>query len=431
MQKLFDNIFDFVKKFKLNKDLAYMLSPFHFDRKNALIEYDGVYLILKDAKLYSIGEISNISDIASFIYKHNLIIETFDSSAKNIILELEKLYNFKIEDNKILETNIKKAIFSGGCFWCMAHPYYDFKGVKEVISGYTGGNSLNPTYLETKHGNGHRESVMIIYDSNVISYESLLKLYFESINPFEKDGQFIDKGHSYSTCVYYKNEEEKNIFNKYKSYIEKLYNMPVYVALEEENIFYEAEIEHQNFEFKNRKRFEEEEKISKRESYDFIKFDNIKIESLNEDELSSLKTNMSPIWFETYNLIIPEKQINFLLDKYFNLKNIYSYINDGYKYCKIVLNNTVLGYLVYKDNPNYVYLDKLYLYSEYRGFNIPKHVYDYLFSYKKNIRLNVNKANTRAYKNYIKNGFRIIKEETIDLGDNMINNDLVLEKDFE
>ena len=107
--------------------------------------------------------------------------------------------------------NIKEAYFAGGCFWCMEEFFEKVKGVEEVISGYSGGDTANPTYKEVTYGNtGHFEAAKIIYDENVISYKKLLNLYWQNIDPFDKAGQFCDKGSSYRSVAFYKNEIEKD-----------------------------------------------------------------------------------------------------------------------------------------------------------------------------------------------------------------------------
>ena len=117
----------------------------------------------------------------------------------------------------------KVAMFAGGCFWCISKPYYECDGVISVYSGYAGGDEVNPTYSDVKSGKtSHRETIKIIYDSNVISYSELLDIYFESINPFDGEGQFIDRGFNYTCAIFTYDIEEINIIGqsfKYYFYI--------------------------------------------------------------------------------------------------------------------------------------------------------------------------------------------------------------------
>jgi len=101
----------------------------------------------------------------------------------------------------------EKAVLAGGCFWCMESDFEKLPGVEEVVSGFTGGTLANPTY----NGNheGHYEAVEITYDPNKVSYKDLLDYYWVSIDPFDAQGQFCDKGHSYLSAIFVRNEKER------------------------------------------------------------------------------------------------------------------------------------------------------------------------------------------------------------------------------
>ena len=97
----------------------------------------------------------------------------------------------------------EKAYFAGGCFWCVEESFEKLKGVEQVISGYSGGTTENPTYKEVTYGNtGHFEVVEIIYNKEIISYEELLNNFWINIDPFDAYGQFCDKGYSYRSVSY-------------------------------------------------------------------------------------------------------------------------------------------------------------------------------------------------------------------------------------
>ena len=111
--------------------------------------------------------------------------------------------------------SLSKAYFAGGCFWCMEESFEQLKGVNEVISGYSGGITANPTYREVTYGDtGHFEVVEIIYDKEIISYEELLKNFWINIDPFDAYGQFCDKGYSYRSVAFYQNEKQKKLIEK-------------------------------------------------------------------------------------------------------------------------------------------------------------------------------------------------------------------------
>ena len=141
-----------------------------------------------------------------------------------------------------------KAYFAGGCFWCVEESFEKLNGVIEVISGYSGGTTENPTYKEVTYGNtGHFEVVEIIYNKNIISFEELLKNYWINIDPFDAYGQFCDKGYSYRSVAFYQNDKEKKLIERDVKNLEKKFNKKVVTYLREFKKIYKAENRHQNF----------------------------------------------------------------------------------------------------------------------------------------------------------------------------------------
>lgn len=102
-----------------------------------------------------------------------------------------------------------KAVFAGGCFWCMEADFEKLQGVSDVISGFTGGKIKNPTYQGNHQG--HYEAVEVTYDSKVISYQDLLDYYWVNVDPFDAKGQFCDKGSSYLSAIFVAHDEEKQL----------------------------------------------------------------------------------------------------------------------------------------------------------------------------------------------------------------------------
>ena len=150
--------------------------------------------------------------------------------------------------NPVYAVEKDKAYFAGGCFWCMEESFEKLKGVKEVISGYSGGTTENPTYKEVTYGNtGHFEVVEIIYDKKIISFEGLLKNFWINIDPFDANGQFCDKGYSYRSVAFYQNEAPKNLIHTEIKNIEKKFNKKIVTYVREFKKFYRAESRHQNF----------------------------------------------------------------------------------------------------------------------------------------------------------------------------------------
>ena len=141
-----------------------------------------------------------------------------------------------------------KAYFAGGCFWCVEESFEKLNGVIEVISGYSGGTTENPTYKEVTYGNtGHFEVVEIIYNKNIISFEELLKNYWINIDPFDAYGQFCDKGYSYRSVAFYQNEEEKKLIEKDIKDLQNKFNKKVVTYIRNFEKFYKAEEYHQDF----------------------------------------------------------------------------------------------------------------------------------------------------------------------------------------
>lgn len=145
---------------------------------------------------------------------------------------------------------MERAIFAGGCFWCMVHPFEERDGVISVLSGYTGGHVPNPTYEEVcSHATGHTEAVEIIYDPQKISFEDLVDIYWEQTDPTDAFGQFQDRGDNYRPVIYYFNESQKEIAESSKRRLQASgrFDDPIVTTIEPAQTFYVAESYHQNF----------------------------------------------------------------------------------------------------------------------------------------------------------------------------------------
>jgi peptide methionine sulfoxide reductase msrA/msrB len=148
------------------------------------------------------------------------------------------------------ETKVEKATFAGGCFWCMEEQFEKLKGVKEVISGYTGGHKKNPTYEEVSAGRtGHVEAVQVIYDPSQITYSELLDVFWKQIDPTDPDGQFADRGSQYRTVIFYHTDEQKSLAEKSKEGLQKSgrYGRPIVTEILPASPFYKAEEYHQGY----------------------------------------------------------------------------------------------------------------------------------------------------------------------------------------
>ena len=130
----------------------------------------------------------------------------------------------------------------------MEEAFENKNGVKEVISGYSGGTTENPTYEDVTYGNtGHFETIEIIYDKTIITFEELVNLFWINIDPFDEQGQFCDKGFSYRSVAFYQNEDQKKIIENSKSEIEKKFNSKVVTYIRDFKKFYKAEENHQDY----------------------------------------------------------------------------------------------------------------------------------------------------------------------------------------
>lgn len=151
----------------------------------------------------------------------------------------------------------ERAIFAGGCFWCLNAAFDGLQGVKFVISGYTGGIIVNPTYSQVCEGNtGHVEAVEVVFDSAIISYRDLLWQFWLNIDPMDATGQFSDKGPQYLTAIFYTNNEQKTLAEYSKEVVEKFLKLPLVVKILPSQPFYPAETYHQGYHKKNPLRYE-------------------------------------------------------------------------------------------------------------------------------------------------------------------------------
>jgi len=159
-----------------------------------------------------------------------------------------------VTEAKLPEQNLQKyetAYFASGCFWCLEAVYEHVKGVKEVISGYSGGSEKNPNYEQVGRGlTSHAEAVKVYYDPKVISFKELVDVYYGSHNPTTVNGQGPDLGPQYRSIAFYKNNNEKKIIEDYIAKLEKdkVYNAPIATEVVKFSVFYDAEDYHQDFE---------------------------------------------------------------------------------------------------------------------------------------------------------------------------------------
>ena len=133
------------------------------------------------------------------------------------------------------------AVFAGGCFWCMESEFQDQKGILQVVSGYTGGHVPNPTYEQVSGGEtGHYEAILVVYDPKQVDYPRLLDIYWGNIDPFDAQGQFVDKGSQYRAAIFVANDAERVLAEQSKQAVELKYGKPVATQILPRGAFYPA-----------------------------------------------------------------------------------------------------------------------------------------------------------------------------------------------
>lgn len=186
------------------------------------------------------------------------------------------------------------ATFAGGCFWCMVTPFEEMPGIQEVVSGYTGGRTENPTYEEVcSETTGHAEAVQIAYDPEIMPYEKLLGIYWQQIDPTDPGGQFHDRGESYRTAIFYHTEEQRKLAEASKAELEASgrFDRPIVTAIEPAGPFYPAEDYHQDFHRKNPYRYKMYRKGSGRDAF-------IERHWRMEKGADELKKRLTPLQYE-------------------------------------------------------------------------------------------------------------------------------------
>ncbi|KRL04437.1 peptide-methionine (S)-S-oxide reductase MsrA [Liquorilactobacillus oeni] len=152
----------------------------------------------------------------------------------------------------------ERAIFAGGCFWCLVEPFEEKPGIVSVLSGYTGGKQPRPTYEQViSKATGHVEAVEVIFDTRVVKYEELVELYWQLTDPTDELGQFDDRGSNYRPVIFVKDETQRKIAQASKKRLaeSKRYKKPIVTAIEPASIFWPAENFHQQFYRKNPARY--------------------------------------------------------------------------------------------------------------------------------------------------------------------------------
>jgi peptide-methionine (S)-S-oxide reductase len=158
----------------------------------------------------------------------------------------------KLTSKSFSNDTYERAYFASGCFWCVETIYESVSGVEEVFSGYSGGHTKNPTYESSNTGRtGHAEAVEVIYDPKVVSFKTLIDVYFGSQNVTQQNGQGPDIGSQYRSIIFYQNEDQKAIIDTKMEALSKEYNKPLAAEVMAFDKFWMGEEYHQDYKVKN------------------------------------------------------------------------------------------------------------------------------------------------------------------------------------
>jgi peptide methionine sulfoxide reductase msrA/msrB len=178
-----------------------------------------------------------------------------------ILFGFQKINNQSQEANITMDkqySDLPKATFAGGCFWCVESDFEKHDGVVAAISGYAGGKSDNPTYQQVSAGGtGHAEVVQIIYDPQKVTYKELLDIFWQHVDPTDDGGQFVDRGSQYRSAIFYHDGEQKRLAEESKRALDASgrFDKPVVTEIVKLDTFYKAEDYHQDYYKKNSVRY--------------------------------------------------------------------------------------------------------------------------------------------------------------------------------
>ena len=205
----------------------------------------------------------------------------------------------KMESEKGTESvsgSTEIATLAGGCFWCMETPFEDVDGVEKVISGYAGGTESNPTYQQVSSGKtGYRESIQVYFDPAVISYSEILDIYWRQFDPTDEGGSFHDRGHQYTSAIFYHDDKQKEVAESSKKELDKsgIFNKPIVTKIIKFTTFYPAEKYHQDFYKKNPERYHSYREASGRDEFIMSHWkDHTEYKKPSQEEIKSKLTDL-------------------------------------------------------------------------------------------------------------------------------------------
>jgi len=194
---------------------------------------------------------------------------------------------------------VSKAIFAGGCFWCMEKPFEKRDGVISVISGYAGGKTENPDYSSYMKG-GHIEVVEVTYEPKIIGYKELLDVFWRQVDPTDAGGQFVDRGHGYTTAIFVKNNDQRQVAEASKRDLDVsgVFKKPIITPILDDVTFYPAEDYHQDYYKKNPIRYKYYRSRSGRDQFLTNIWGNEKKTELKTVNKNGLKQKLTPLQYK-------------------------------------------------------------------------------------------------------------------------------------
>ncbi len=192
-----------------------------------------------------------------------------------------------------------EALFAGGCFWCMEKPFEELDGVSSVVSGYSGGTKENPTY-ENYGDSGHIEVVRITYDPEIVDYAQLLEIFWRQIDPTDGGGQFVDRGHEYTSAIFYYDERQKRLAEQSKRRLEEsgIFEEPIVTPIQPAEKFWRAEEYHQDYYKENPIRYNFYRSRSGRDSFLEKHWEGKEANLTDKQAPRNLKDRLTPLQYE-------------------------------------------------------------------------------------------------------------------------------------
>ncbi len=211
----------------------------------------------------------------------------------------------QVMDHKGNEAMVTRAIFAGGCFWCMEPPFEKLEGVVDVVSGYTGGTVENPSYQQVISGStGHLEAIEVTYDPGKIDYGTLVETFWRQIDPTDDGGSFVDRGSQYRSAIFYLDLQQRKIAEQSKAALgaSGKFDTPIVTAILQAQPFYPAEDYHQDYYLQNPLHYKRYRSGSGRDRYIESTWGDEKVSSENggyqkpSDE--ELRSRLTPLQYE-------------------------------------------------------------------------------------------------------------------------------------